>query len=177
MSDKPHQSSSDAAADMTAAAAALEASETEINKLRADLEDASDRVLRAQAELDNFRKRARRELDDERRYAVSPLLVDLLPVLDNMFRAIAAAEKAPGSNGLLEGVKMIAGSLLGVLARHNCQPIQALHQPFDPAFHQAISQQATAEFPPGTVVLVAQEGYMLHDRVLRPAQVIVSTAP
>ena len=72
---------------------------------------------------------------------------------------------------------MIAGSLLGVLARHNCQPIQALHQPFDPAFHQAISQQATAEFPPGTVVLVAQEGYMLHDRVLRPAQVIVSTAP
>jgi molecular chaperone GrpE len=167
----------DEPADATAAAAALEASESEIAKLRADLEDASDRVLRAQAELENYRKRAQREIADERRYALAPFLKDLLPVLDNVFRAIAHAEKSPQNDGLLEGVKLVAQSLLSVLARHHCKPIDALHKPFDPAFHEAISQQPTDEFPPNTVVLVAQEGYMLHDRVLRAAQVIVSRAP
>jgi molecular chaperone GrpE len=162
--------------DALGAAAALEASEVEMAKLRADLEDASDRVLRAQAELDNYRKRARREMEDERRYATLPLLRDLLPVLDNIQRAIAAAEKSPNGGSLLDGVKMIAQTLLSALARHDCTQIEALHQPFDPAFHQAISQQPSDDYPPNTVVLVAQDGYMLHDRVVRPAQVIVSTA-
>ena len=160
-----------------AAAAALEASEVEIEKLRAELEDATDRVLRAQAELDNYRKRARREMEDERRYAMLPLLRDLLPVLDNIARAIAAAEKSAGGGSLLDGMKMIAQNLETVLARHDCQRIDALGKPFDPAFHQAISQQPTADCEPNTVVLVAQEGYVLHDRVVRPAQVIVSTLP
>jgi len=164
------------AIDSAAADAALDASEVEISKLRTDLEDASDRVLRAQAELDNYRKRARRELEDERRYAALPLLRDLLPVLDNLQRAISAAEGS-GSNGLLEGVKMVAQTLVNTLAKYDCRQIAALHQPFDPAFHEAISQQPTDQFPPNTVVLVAQDGYTLHDRVVRPAQVIVSTAP
>lgn len=156
--------------------AAFEASEVEISKLKADLDDATDRVLRAQAELENYRKRARREIEDERRYATLPLLRDILPVLDNFQRAIAAAEKSEASP-LVDGVKMVAQSLLSVLARHDCKPIDALHKPFDPAVHEAISQQPNPDFPPGTVVLVAQEGYTLHDRVVRPAQVIVSTAP
>ena len=172
-----HQPSTPAEAADLATAAALEANEGEIARLRGELEEASDQVLRAQAELENYRKRARREIEDERRYALVPLLHDLLPVLDDMFRAIAAAEKSPGGNGLLQGVKMIAQGLLGALARHQCKQIEALHQPFDPAYHEAISQQPTADFPPNTVVLVAQDGYMLHDRVIRPAQVIVSTAP
>lgn len=163
------------AADLTAAA--FESSENEIAKLRADCEEANNRALRAQAELDNFRKRARRELDDERRYAVLPFVRDLLPVLDNMLRAIAAAEKSPSTDGLLEGVKMISQSLMGVLARHDCKKIEALHQPFDPTFHEAISQQVTTEYPPHTVMLVALDGYTLYDRVVRPAQVIVSKAP
>jgi molecular chaperone GrpE len=165
------------AAPESAAAAALEASEVEIGKLRTDLEDASDRVLRAQAELDNYRKRVRREMEDERRYASLSLLRDLLPVLDNINRAIAASEKSPGGGSLLEGVKMIAQNLQGVLAQHECRQIDALHHPFDPAFHQAISQQPTADYPPNTVVLIAQDGYILHERVVRPAQVIVSTTP
>jgi molecular chaperone GrpE len=160
-----------------AADAAFAASETEIGKLRADLDDASDRVLRAQAELENYRKRARRELEDERRYAALPLLRDLLPVLDNIYRAIEAAERSPGAAGLLDGVKLVAQNLESVLANHNCKRIEALNQPFDPAFHEAISQQPSAEHPPNTVLLVAQEGYILHDRVVRPAQVIVSTQP
>jgi molecular chaperone GrpE len=159
------------------AAAALEASEVEIEKLKADLEDAGDRVLRAQAEMDNYRKRIRREMEDDRRYAMLPLLRDLLPVLDNIYRAIAAAEKSAGGSGLLDGVKMIANNVEAVLAQHDCKRIDALGQPFDPAFHQAISQQPSQDDEPNTVVLVAQEGYMLHDRVVRPAQVIVSTLP
>ncbi|MGD9721098.1 MAG: nucleotide exchange factor GrpE [Pirellulales bacterium] len=174
--DQPHSAAGDEMGDLTAAAAALEASENEIAKLRAEVEDAHDRVLRASAEMENYRKRARREIEDERRYALAPLLRDLLPVLDNLFRAIAAAEKTPGGNGLLEGVKMIAQSLLAALGRHDCRQIDALHKPFDPAFHEAISQQPSAEYPPNTVLMVVQEGYTLHDRVVRPAQVIVSTA-
>lgn len=154
--------------------AAIEAVEDEIGKLRAEVEDANNRVLRAGAELENFRKRVRREIEDERRYAAAPLIHDLLPVLDDMFRAIAAAEKAPGHGGLLEGVKMTVQGLLGALERHGCTQIEALHQPFDPAFHEAISQQPSEEFPPHTVIAVVQDGYMLHDRVIRPAQVIVS---
>ncbi len=164
-------------ADLTSVAAALEASESEIAKLRADLEEAHDRALRVTAEMDNYRKRARREVDDAQRFATAPLLQDLFPVLDDMFRAIAAAERSPGGDGLLEGVKMIAQGVLGVLSRHNCNQIDALHQPFDPAFHEAISQQPSEEYPPNTVLLVVQDGYVLNDRVIRPAQVIVSRAP
>jgi len=160
-----------------AADAAFGAGETEIEKLRAELGDAADRVLRAQAELDNYRKRASRELNDERRYAAMPLLRDLLPVLDDIYRAIEAAEKSPQAPGLLDGVKLVAGSLETALAKHDCQRIEALGEPFDPAFHEAISQQPSADYPPGTVVLVAKQGYVLHDRVVRAAQVIVSTEP
>jgi molecular chaperone GrpE len=159
------------------AAAAIEAGEAEISKLRADLDDANDRVLRCQAEFDNVRKRLRREMEDDRRYSILPLLDDLLPVLDNLHRAISAAEKSSGDRGLLDGVKMVAQTLIAALAKHGCQRIDALHKPFDPTYHQAISQQPSAEYPPGTVILVAQDGYRLHDRVVRPAQVIVSASP
>lgn len=148
-----------------------------VELLQQQLAEASDRVLRAQAELDNFRKRARREMEDERRYANLPLLSDLLPVVDNVGRAIQAAEKSPESTSLLEGVRMVAQQLDAVLERHGCRRIEALAKPFDPHLHQAISQQAVADQPPGMVLLVAQEGYQLHDRVIRPAQVIVSTSP
>lgn len=146
-------------------------------KLRQELSAANDRALRAQADLENYRKRVRREMDEERQYAQLPLLTDLLPVIDNIGRAVAAAETSPDVSGLLAGVKLVAQQLEGVLARHHCQRIEALHHPFDPHLHAAIMQQPTGEFPPNTVVTVAQEGYQLRDRVLRPAQVIVSSAP
>lgn len=142
-----------------------------------DLDEARDRLLRAQAELDNYRKRARRELEEERRYASLPLLGDLLPVIDNIGRAIQAAEKNSEAGSLVEGVKMVAQQLEGVLARYHCTRIEALHKPFDPHLHQAILQQPSADHPPGAVLHVAQEGYQVYDRVLRPSQVIVSMAP
>jgi molecular chaperone GrpE len=146
-------------------------------KLREELEQSKDRALRLQAELDNYRKRASRELEDRLRYANMGILRDLLPVLDNIRRASESAEKSPDLASLLEGFKMVGGQLESVLECHQCKKIEALHAPFDPNLHHAISQMPSAEYPPSTVILVSQEGYQLYDRVVRPSQVIVSTVP
>ena len=142
--------------------------------LQADLQRAQDRFLRLQAELENYRKRAAREMQDVRRYAGLTLMRDVLPVLDNMDRAIAAAEKTHDAASLLEGVKMVAQQLTDVLQQHDCVKIAALNEPFDPHLHEAILQQPCDDQPPGTVVQETQTGYQLHDRVVRPSQVIVS---
>jgi molecular chaperone GrpE len=147
------------------------------DKTREELEQAKDRALRLQAELDNYRKRASRELEDRLKYADMGILRDLLPVLDNIQRAVESAEKSPDVGSLLEGFKMVGGQLQSALECHQCKKIDALHQPFDPNLHHAIQQQPSEEFPANTVVLVAQEGYQLHDRVVRPSQVIVSIVP
>jgi molecular chaperone GrpE len=179
----PANERGDSTAAATDAVLATATQETELgadgdmDRLRQDLDDAKSRVLRAQADLENFRKRARREQEEERRYANWPLLSDLLPVIDNVGRAIQAAEKAADAGTLLEGVKLVAQQLVGVLTRYHCTRIVALGAAFDPHLHQAILQQPSAELPLGTVLVVAQEGYQLHDRVLRPAQVIVSSGP
>jgi molecular chaperone GrpE len=149
---------------------------SELQQLRGELDEAKDRILRAQADLENYRKRIRKEMDDERRYAELPLLRDLLPVVDNVGRAIAAAEKKGEASSIVDGFKLVAQQLETVFAQHHCQKIEALHHPFDPHLHAAISQQPSSEFPPNTVTLVAQDGYQLHERVIRPSQVIVSTA-
>jgi len=166
----------------SATGAALEQAESlssgsDAERLRQELEEARGRLLRAQADMENLRKRSRRELDDERRYANLPLLTELLPVMDNVGRAIQAAEKSAEAGALLEGVKLVAQQLESVLAKYHCTRIAALEAPFDPHLHQAIMQQPSADHPPGIVLVVAQDGYQLHDRVLRPAQVIVSSTP
>ncbi len=149
----------------------------ELHRTLAEAADFKNLALRAQAELENFRKRASRELQEERRYANMPLMRDLLPVLDNIDRAIGAAEQNPESAGLLEGVKMVSEQLRSVLEKHHCLSIPTLHEPFDPNLHQAIQQLPCDEHPPNTVIDVAQSGYQLHERVVRPSQVIVSKEP
>ncbi|MEX2139306.1 MAG: nucleotide exchange factor GrpE [Pirellulales bacterium] len=146
----------------------------ELEQLRSQATEAQERYLRSQAELENTRKRLRREMDDERRYAELPLLADLLPVIDNVDRAIEAAEKNADAATLLAGFKMVSQQLNNVFDKHHCQPIQAEGQPFDPAVHQAIMQQSSADHPDNTVIAVGQNGYTLYDRVVRPAQVVVS---
>lgn len=148
-----------------------------VEQLKEQLEQAKDRTLRCQAELDNYRKRAAREMEDQNRYANISFMRELLPVLDNIYRAIEAAEKSTDGSGLLDGVKLVAQQLEAVLERHHCVKIPALHQPFDPNLHHAILQQPSDEYPENTVLLVTQEGYQLHDRVVRPSQVIVSISP
>ena len=146
-----------------------------VQSLRDELEQAKDRALRVQAELENYRKRAAREMQEQARYANLPLMRDLLPALDNLDRAIAAAEQIIDAASLLQGVKMVARQLEGVFEKHQCVRIAALEQPFDPHLHEAILQQPSEEHPAGTVVQETQSGYQLHDRVVRPSQVIVST--
>jgi len=142
--------------------------------LAQELDAANDRVLRAQAELENFRKRARRELDDQRRYANLPLLGDMLPVLDNLNRAVEAAEQTDATSGLLEGVKMVSAQMLTVLEQHGCRPIEALGVAFDPNLHEAIGKEPSESSPEGVVTRVTRVGYQLHDRVVRPPQVLIS---
>lgn len=135
-----------------------------------------DRVLRLQAEMENLRARTSREVSDIQRYAAMPILRDLLPVIDNVDRAIEAAEQNTGE-GIVQGFKLVRQQLLTVLEQHHCRPIEAMGAPFNPDFHEAILQQPSDEQPANHVMHVAQEGYQLHDRVVRPAQVIISSGP
>lgn len=130
--------------------------------------------LLAVADFDNYRRRVQKEADQERRYAALPLARDLLPVLDNLHRAIEAARNGGDVNQLAQGVQMVSKQFDDVLARHALVPIAALDQPFDPNLHQAIQQVPAPGKPPLTVVSECERGYRMHDRVVRPSTVIVS---
>jgi molecular chaperone GrpE len=149
----------------------------QVEQLKAELAAAKDQTLRAFAESENVRKRSRREMEEALKFGPLPFVRDLLPVIDNVARAIQAAEKTPDLPGLLAGIRIVAQQLEEALARHHCTKISALHEPFDPNQHAALTQQPSAEFPPQTVLAVLQDGFRLYDRVIRPAQVIVSTSP
>lgn len=158
--------------------------EDELSALKKELAEAKDKTLRTFAELENFRKRSARTLQDELKYANMSLIRDMLPVMDNLLRAIEAAEKQDQAGelteqgkALLDGVKMVVEQFNTVLGKHNCTPIEAVNQPFDPNFHQAITQMPSADVAPNMVIMETQKGYVLHDRVVRPSQVIVSCEP
>ena len=153
-----------------------ESLESELSRVRAELETARDLMLRSRAELDNYQKRVPRQIDEERKFASLPLLRDLLPVLDNVQRAIEAAEKSNDAPSLLNGFKMVGEQLDRLLQRHHCLVIEALHRTFDPHLHEALMQQPSGEFPANTVLQVVRPGFQLYDRVVRPSQVIVSSA-
>src|SRR5215210_3991807 len=142
-----------------------------------ELAAAGERLLRLQAEMQNLRNRTSREIADERKYAALPVVTDLLPVVDNIDRAIEAAEKAGEAENLLAGFRLVKQQLHTILSRHDCEPIAAENAPFDPNFHQAILQQPSKDVPAGNVMMVTQPGYKMHDRVVRPAQVFVSSGP
>jgi len=147
----------------------------DVDFLRNEVNLANERALRAQAELENFRKRARREMEEERRYAAMPLVRDLLHVLDNLERAIEAAGKSETSAGLLDGVQMVSQQLSSTLAQHHCTRIEAVvGSHFDPNLHEAAGQEPTDKFEPGSVAREIRSGYLLHDRVVRPAQVLIA---
>ncbi len=150
---------------------------SEEDALHGELEAARDRALRAQADLENYRKRAQREMGDTRRYAALPLLRDLLPLTDNIRLAIQAAEKTEDAAGLLEGFKMLAQQMDAVLKQHDCSEIIAGGEPIDPELHEAAVSQPSTDHAPGTVISVLRRGYRVHDRVVRPAQVVVSVEP
>jgi molecular chaperone GrpE len=145
-----------------------------MSELQSQLDAERDKSLRLQAELQNVLNRKSRELAEERRYAALPVVRDLLPVLDNINRAIEAAQKSPDPASLLQGFELVRQQLLTVLTQQHCETISTEGEAFNPEFHAAILQQPSSEIPAGHIVMSVQAGYKLHDRVVRPAQVIVS---
>ncbi len=134
-----------------------------------------ERLLRASAELDNFKKRTQRETDALRKYANETLVRELLTVMDNLERAIASAKQPDCSVAdLAKGVELTMDELKKIFERFKVTPIEALQQPFDPNYHQAVMRQETNEHADNTVVNVMQAGYMIHDRLLRPSMVVVA---
>jgi len=139
-----------------------------------EVAELQDRLLRLQAELDNYRKRSRREYEEAQRYREIDLLRDLLPVLDNVQRAIEAADKTDDVESLRAGFRMTASQIEKLLGSHGCNVIPTDGSVFDPTVHDAIQQQAVPGVAAGTIVGTASRGFTLHDRVVRPAQVIVA---
>ena len=146
-----------------------------LQKAEAERDEFMALAKEKQAEFENYQKRFQRDLATERRFAQTPLASDLLPVLDNLERAIAAANKDGAGGPLAQGVSMVQTQLLDALKRHGVTRMDAQGKQFDPNLHQAVQQQPSAEHPPQTVLQVLEPGYLLHERVLRPARVIVST--
>ncbi len=173
-SPRPEQTPPQPAAETPPAKPEEATADDAAQKFQAELAAAKDRELRVHAELENYRKRAARELEEHIRYAELSLLRDVLPVMDNVDRAIEAGEKNADASNLLEGFKMVSQQLRELLACHHCTRIEATNAPFDPNVHHAVMQQPSEEHPANTVLMVTQDGYQLHDRVVRPSQVIVS---
>lgn len=161
--------------DLASAGGAAAELQARIATLEAEKKDAWDKMLRVAADLENLRKRQRREVDDARHDTKTRVLKEMLPVVDNLERALQA-NPAGENDPVLDGVRLVQRQFLQALERLEVTPIEAEHQPFDPNLHEAISQQESAEHPPGTVIAVLQRGFKSGDRLLRPSLVVVAKA-
>ncbi|MCA9541405.1 MAG: nucleotide exchange factor GrpE [Myxococcales bacterium] len=146
----------------------------EVAALQRQLEEWKTRAYRSAADLDNLRKRFQKERDELRKFGVEGLIKDLLPVVDNLERAMSHASSG---DGLIEGVKMVLRQFTQTMGRYGAEPFDAVGQPFDPTLHEAMTQMVSTEVEPGHVSSVFQRGWMLHGRLVRPAMVIVAKAP
>ncbi|WP_397334017.1 nucleotide exchange factor GrpE [Paenibacillus sp. YN15] len=146
----------------------------ELEALRKQAEENQERYLRTQADFDNFRRRSRQEKEDFAKYASSKLVEQLLPVLDNFERAMAASKDSRDFDSLLKGLDMIQRQLGQTLEQEGLKAMNAEGEPFNPEFHQAVMQVESDEHGEGIVVEEMQKGYMFKDKVLRPAMVKVS---
>ena len=151
--------------------------EQRIAELEAKNKDTYDKYVRSVAELDNVRKRGRKDVEDARFDAQTRVLREMLPVIDNLERAISHASQTKDSSSVLEGVRLVLRQFAQALERQNVHAVEAKGKPFDPNEHEAVSQVETADAAPGSVVDVLQTGYRIGERLLRPALVVVAKAP
>jgi molecular chaperone GrpE len=141
-----------------------------------EIKQLKDRLLRSAAEMDNTRKRLERERAESVCYANESIIRDLLPIVDNLERAVEHAQKEADAQSLVDGVTITLKSFQDTLARYGCGSFEALGKPFDPNYHEAVMQEETDEYPQSAVLRELQKGYTLHSRLLRPAMVVVSKA-
>ena len=146
----------------------------ELKRIKEEAKDNHDRYLRTLAEFENFKKRIIREKEDYLKYANEELIKQILPIVDNLERAIMHSNENSDSESVIEGVEMIHNQLLETLGKFGVSPVEAIDKPFDPNFHEAMMQVETDESPPNTVVTEIARGYTLNDRLLRPSLVAVS---
>jgi len=150
------------------------ATNAELDELRKAAEDSQQRLLRAQADFDNFRRRTRQEKEEFAKYASLKLIEQMLPVIDNFDRALVSSRETQDFEALTKGIEMVYRQLEQVMTQEGLTPIEAVGQPFNPEFHQAIMQVESDEHEEGIVVEEVQKGYMLKDKVIRPSMVKVS---
>lgn len=146
-------------------------------QLKAELEATRDKYLRTAADFDNYRKRARRDVEDAEKKGKESLLREILPVFDNLERAATSAAQAPEAKAIADGVRMVLKQFFDTLERANIRRVPAVGAPFDPNIHEAIQQIESADQPPGTVIAEVQAGYQMGDRLVRAAMVVVAKAP
>ncbi|WP_044348925.1 nucleotide exchange factor GrpE [Dethiosulfatarculus sandiegensis] len=146
-------------------------------ELAKERDDLKDRLLRQAAELENFKKRSQREKTEFLKRANESITKDLLPVLDNMERALGHVDGNQENNSVIEGLNMIYQELVKVLTGHGLEPVKALGEPFNPEFHEAMMQEEDPEAEENTVIKELQKGYLFQDRLLRPSMVVVSKKP
>ena len=149
----------------------------EVATLAAERDQYRDAALRAQAELENYRKRVAREAENSAKFLTLPLVRDLLPALDNLGRTVQAAEQTGKVDDLIQGLQMIQGQFDQIFGNYSAKPIDCIGQAFDPNLHEALQQMPSEEHPPMTVIQELERGYIMHERVIRPSKVIVASAP
>ncbi len=145
-----------------------------VKKIQESAGNNYDLYIRSQAEMDNMKKRFQKEKEDLARYANETLIKQLLPALDNLEKAIANSQDKKSSVALAEGVELTHKGLLDTLKKNGVEEVKAVGEPFDPNFHEAVSGQEDDNVEPGTVLHELQKGYMLNERLIRPAMVVVS---
>lgn len=156
----------------------VEALLARIAELEGQAQEAKDQALRAAAEAQNIRRRAEQDVEKAHKFALEKFAGDMLPVADNLERAVGAFEASDeASKALIEGVELTLKTLLDALKRHKLEAVDPEGQPFDPQFHQAMSMIENSHVEPNTVLNVFQKGYTLNGRLVRPAMVVVSKAP
>jgi molecular chaperone GrpE len=149
--------------------------EAALAKAEQEKKENWDKYLRAVADLENYRKRGKRDLDDAKADTKTRVLKEMLPVVDNLERAVEHADKqGDAAAAMVDGIRLVLRQFQTAFERVDVTPVDAAGQPFDPNLHEAISQIETSDAPPGTVVQVLQRGYRLGDRLLRPALVVVA---
>ena len=145
--------------------------------LAAAFDSAKEQSLRSQAEVQNVRRRAEQDIEKAHKFGLEKLVNDLLPVVDNLERSLAAIDTSNTTfASVIEGIQLTHKSLIDSLARHQVLPVDPQGEPFDPQLHQAVSAVVNEEVEPNTVLNVFQKGYTLHGRLVRPAMVVVSKA-
>ena len=156
---------------------AVKEHEEKIKALEKEAKESYDRFLRVSAEFENYKKRAEREMQDFRKYANEALLKEFLPIVDNLELAVHSANNdSPVNNSIIKGVDLTLKEILKIFEKFNVKTIDSLQKSFDPVYHQAVLQEETEEHPDNLVIKELQKGYMIHDRLLRPAMVVVSKA-